>query len=166
MSWNVERFSLLFVIKLLCVGVLFIYNYAKLLYIHKIGYINIHVRILNLSLERILENWIKKIPEIGFEPMTSELWAPRASSAPPRLREEKMLQCLDAPLRCDDIYRRQVSILWPPAYKAITISHSDVIHDELGDRRCFRRSAAELHRCLVWFSQWHSWDLNLRHCHL
>jgi len=57
-----------------------------------------------------------------------------------------VLQCLYAPLRCDDIYRRQVSILWPPAYKAITISHSDVIHDELGDRRCFRRSAAELHR--------------------
>jgi len=50
-----------------------------------------------------------------------------------------------------EFYRQQVSILWPSAYKAITISLSDVMHVELHDRRCFRRSAAELYRyCFVW----------------
>ena len=50
-----------------------------------------------------------------------------------------------------EFYRQQVSILWPSAYKAITISLSDVVHVEFDDRRCFRRSAAELCRyCFVW----------------
>ena len=51
-----------------------------------------------------------------------------------------------------EFYRWQVSILWPSAYKAITISLSDVMHIEFDDRRCFRRSAAELHR--YYLSSW------------
>jgi len=35
-----------------------------------------------------------------------------------------------------DWCRQQVSILWPSAYEAITISLSDVVHIELDDRRC------------------------------
>jgi hypothetical protein len=44
-----------------------------------------------------------------------------------------------------EIYRQQVSILWPSAYKAITILSSD-FSVKGGRRRRFRRSAAELYR--------------------
>ena len=45
----------------------------------------------------------------------------------------------------EEWYRRQVSILWPSAYKAITIRKTDYKVKE-GANDVFRRSAAELHR--------------------
>ena len=49
-------------------------------------------------------------------------------------------------------YRRQVSILWPSAYKAITIHKADYKVNE-GANDVLRRSAAELHR-YIGFWNW------------
>ena len=70
------------------------------------------------------------IPETGFDPVTSELWAPRASSAPPRWKVLMFYvtwAMTSSFFKAGELtcYRQQVSILWPSAYKAITISLSD-----------------------------------------
>ena len=60
------------------------------------------------------------IPAVGFDPTSSELWALRASSAPCRwngVAQSALMHWCDG----DDKSPRQVSILWPSAYEAITI---------------------------------------------
>ena len=55
--------------------------------------------------------------------------------------------CTDA-MWCD-ICPRQVSILWPSAYKAITIFKFGLLQVLVSRRRCCRRSAAELQGLLL-----------------
>ena len=89
-----------------------------------------------------------RIPPVGFDPTTSKLWAWRSA---PELRRWNV--CLGAFMTQESFlknnqrgeYRRQVSILWPSAYKAITIHKADYKVNE-GANDVLRRSAAELHR--------------------
>ena len=69
--------------------------------------------------------WLN-IPETGFDPVTSELWAPRSSFKLPRL------------------YRQPVSIEWPRSYepRALPLRHA-------GYKYC---PSALMHRCdvMIW----------------
>ena len=88
-----------------------------------------------------------RIPPVGFDPTTSKLWAWR--SAPELRRCDKCCAFMtqESFLKNNQRgeYRRQVSILWPSAYKAITIHKADYKVNE-GANDVLRRSAAELHR--------------------
>ena len=80
------------------------------------------------------------IPATGFDPVSSELWALRASSAPCRWKMLRLASsltsgsyvllrplssfCKAAELNC---FPQSVSIWRPPAHKAITINRSDLM---------------------------------------
>ena len=82
------------------------------------------------------------IPATRFDRVTSGLWAPRAC-----LCAMPVWSCSSALMhRCDVMSwcPRQVSILWPSAYKAITIFKFGLLRVLVSRWRCCRRSAAEL----------------------
>ena len=88
-----------------------------------------------------------RIPPEGFDPSTSKLWAWRSAAELRGYDKCCAFMTQESFLENNQRgeYRRQVSILWPSAYKAITIHKADYKVNE-GANDVLRRSAAELHR--------------------